>query len=68
MSTYRMLDELGSIAYLMWRTIASAATPPYNYGEFADQCRFVLKLCWFPLLVPTVAYDYRWPRRRRHKG
>jgi hypothetical protein len=32
MRMYRMLDELGSIAYLMGQTIVSAATPPYSYG------------------------------------
>jgi phospholipid/cholesterol/gamma-HCH transport system permease protein len=62
MRAYRMLDELGSIAYLMGRTIVSAATPPYNYGpEFADQCRFILKLCWFPLLVSTIVFGYAAP-------
>jgi phospholipid/cholesterol/gamma-HCH transport system permease protein len=46
----------------MGRTIVSAATPPYSYGpEFADQCRFILKLCWFPLLVSTIVFGYAAP-------
>jgi phospholipid/cholesterol/gamma-HCH transport system permease protein len=41
---------------LTTRTLVSALRPPYPYGEeFIDQFLFVLRLCWFPLLVSTFA-------------
>src|SRR5438105_11866570 len=47
---------------LTGRTIASALRPPYPYGgEFVNQFLFALKLCWFPLLVSTIAFGYGAP-------
>src|SRR3974390_2475025 len=47
---------------LAGRTIVSAGTPPYPYGpEFADQFMFALRLCWFPLLISTIAFGYEAP-------
>ncbi|MBV9356748.1 MAG: ABC transporter permease [Chloroflexi bacterium] len=47
---------------LTGRTIISAARPPYSYGgEFAGQFMFALKLCWFPLLISTIAFGYEAP-------
>ena len=47
---------------LTGKTIVSAVRPPYPYGsEFAGQFMFALKLCWFPLLVSTVAINYGAP-------
>src|SRR5437763_14451594 len=44
------------------KTIYSAIRPPYPYGtEFVQQFMFALKLCWFPLLVSTVAISYGAP-------
>ena len=44
------------------RTIASAVRPPYPYGEeFIGQFLFALQLCWFPLLVSTVAFGFGAP-------
>jgi phospholipid/cholesterol/gamma-HCH transport system permease protein len=38
------------------KTVLSAIRRPYPYGEeFAEQLLFVLKLCWFPLLISTFA-------------
>ena len=38
------------------KTLVSAVRPPYPYGEeLVDQFYFVLKLCWFPLLISTFA-------------
>src|SRR5256714_1235257 len=47
---------------LTGKTIMSALRPPYPYGsEFVGQFLFALKLCWFPLLVSTVAFGYGAP-------
>ena len=47
---------------LTGKTIMSALRPPYPYGgEFVSQFLFALRLCWFPLLVSTVAFGYGAP-------
>ena len=47
---------------LTGKTIVSALKPPYPYGgEFVVQFLFALRLCWFPLLVSTVAFGYAAP-------
>ncbi|MBI4896954.1 MAG: ABC transporter permease [Actinobacteria bacterium] len=47
---------------LTGKTILSALKPPYPYGgEFVQQFLFALKLCWFPLMVATVAFGYGAP-------
>ena len=47
---------------LTGKTITSAIRPPYPYGsEFVGQFLFAMKLCWFPLLISTVAFGYAAP-------
>src|SRR4051794_15174264 len=47
---------------LTGKTIMSAIRPPYPYGtEFVQQFLFALKLCWFPLLISTIAISYGAP-------
>src|SRR6187200_2553475 len=47
---------------LTGKTIMSALRPPYPYGgEFIGQFLFALRLCWFPLLISTVAISYGAP-------
>src|SRR5881397_868172 len=47
---------------LTGKTVLSAVRPPYPYGtEFVQQFLFALKLCWFPLLVSTIAISYGAP-------
>ena len=47
---------------LTGRTIVSAVRPPYPYGgEFVSQFLFALRLCWFPLVVSTIAFGYAAP-------
>ena len=47
---------------LTGKTIVSALRPPYPYGgEFVSQFLFALRLCWFPLLISTVAFGYAAP-------
>jgi phospholipid/cholesterol/gamma-HCH transport system permease protein len=57
-----MLEEVGDMMILTGKTIVSALRPPYPYGgEFVSQFLFALKLCWFPLVVSTVAFGYGAP-------
>src|SRR5579871_6780940 len=47
---------------LTGKTIVAAVRPPYPYGaEFVGQFMFALRLCWFPLLISTVAFGYEAP-------
>jgi phospholipid/cholesterol/gamma-HCH transport system permease protein len=60
--TRGVLEEAGEMMILTGRTIVSAVRPPYPYGaEFVSQFMFALRLCWFPLLVSTVAFGYEAP-------
>ena len=60
--TKNVLEEVGDMMILTGKTIVSALRPPYPYGgEFVSQFLFALKLCWFPLLVSTVAFGYGAP-------
>jgi phospholipid/cholesterol/gamma-HCH transport system permease protein len=57
-----MLEEVGDMMILTGKTVMSALRPPYPYGgEFVIQFLFALRLCWFPLLVSTVAFGYGAP-------
>src|SRR5436309_236858 len=57
-----LLEEVGDMMILTGKTIVSALRPPYPYGgEFVSQFLFALRLCWFPLLVSTVAFGYGAP-------
>ncbi|HEY5045684.1 MAG TPA: ABC transporter permease [Solirubrobacteraceae bacterium] len=54
-----LMEEVGDMMLLTGKTISSALSPPYPYGgEFIWQFLFALRLCWFPLLVSTVALNY----------
>lgn len=56
------LVEIGEMVILTGKTVMSALKPPYPYGgEFVQQFLFALKLCWFPLLIATVAFGYGAP-------
>jgi phospholipid/cholesterol/gamma-HCH transport system permease protein len=57
-----LLEQVGDMMVLTGKTVLSAIRPPYPYGtEFVQQFMFALKLCWFPLLVSTVAINYGAP-------
>ncbi|MTD44393.1 ABC transporter permease [Conexibacter sp. W3-3-2] len=44
---------------LTGKTIVSAVRPPYPYGgEFVSQFLFALRLCWFPMIVASIAFTY----------
>lgn len=58
----KLLEEVGDMMVLTGRTISSTFRPPYPYGgELVDQALFVMRLCWLPLLVSTVAINYGAP-------
>src|ERR1700694_4535594 len=57
-----LLEEIGDMMILTGRTIWSSLRPPYPYGgELVSQFLFALRLCWFPLLISTVALCYAPP-------
>jgi phospholipid/cholesterol/gamma-HCH transport system permease protein len=54
-----LFEVVGDMMILTARTLVSAVRPPYPYGEeFIGQFLFALQLCWFPLLVSTVAFGF----------
>ena len=54
--------EIGEMMILTGRTMLSAVKAPYPYGnEFIGQFLFALQLCWFPMLVSTVAFGFGAP-------
>src|SRR5271155_3315761 len=60
--TRNLIEEVGDMMILTGRTISSALRPPYPYGgELVSQFLFALRLCWFPLLISTVAINYGAP-------
>src|SRR5881409_4187022 len=60
--TKNLLEQVGDMMILTGKTVMSAIRPPYPYGtEFVIQFLFALKLCWFPLLISTVAFGYGAP-------
>jgi phospholipid/cholesterol/gamma-HCH transport system permease protein len=60
--TKNLLEEVGDMMILTGKTVVSALRPPYPYGgEFISQFLFALKLCWFPLLISTIAISYGAP-------
>ena len=57
-----LLEQVGDMMILTGKTIMSALRPPYPYGgEFVNQFLFALRLCWFPLLISTIAFGYGAP-------
>jgi phospholipid/cholesterol/gamma-HCH transport system permease protein len=57
-----LLEQVGDMMVLTGKTVTSAVRPPYPYGtEFVQQFLFALRLCWFPLLISTVAINYGAP-------
>jgi phospholipid/cholesterol/gamma-HCH transport system permease protein len=57
-----LIEEVGDMMILTGKTIWSALRPPYPYGgEFVSQFLFAIRLCWFPLLISTVALCYAAP-------
>ena len=53
------MSDIGDMGILTGRTIVSAVRPPYTYGnEFVYQFLFTLRVCWFPMILASVAFSY----------
>ena len=60
--TKNLLEQVGDMMILTGKTIVSALRPPYPYGnEFVQQFLFMLRLCWLPLMISTIAFGYGAP-------
>ena len=47
---------------LTGKTITATVRPPYPYGgEFIGQFLFALQLCWFPMMISTIAFGFGAP-------
>src|SRR5207253_11229396 len=52
----------GNMMILTGKTMTATVRPPYPYGgEFISQFIFALQLCWFPMLISTVAFGFGAP-------
>lgn len=57
-----LFEQVGDVMILTGRTIVSAVRPPYPYGgEFVGQFLFALQLCWFPMMISTLAFGFGAP-------
>ena len=57
-----LLEQVGDMMILTGKTITSALRPPFPYGiEFVQQFMFLLRLCWLPLTITTIAFGYGAP-------
>jgi phospholipid/cholesterol/gamma-HCH transport system permease protein len=53
------MSDIGDMGVLTGRTMISAVKPPYTYGnEFVYQFIFTLRVCWFPMILASVAFTY----------
>jgi phospholipid/cholesterol/gamma-HCH transport system permease protein len=60
--TRNAIDQTGDMVVLTAKTLVSAVRPPYPYGiEFVQQFVFVLRRCWVPMLISTIAFGYEAP-------
>src|SRR5438067_9839299 len=60
--TKNLLEQVGDMMILTGKTLVSALRPPYPYGnEFVQQFLFMLRLCWLPLMISTIAFGYGAP-------
>jgi phospholipid/cholesterol/gamma-HCH transport system permease protein len=59
--TKSLLEQVGDMMRPAGRLV-SAVRPPYPYGsEFVQQFLFMLRLCWLPLTITTIAFGYGAP-------
>jgi phospholipid/cholesterol/gamma-HCH transport system permease protein len=60
--TKSLLEQVGDMMVLTGKTVVSAVRPPFPYGtEFVQQFLFMLRLCWLPLMITTIAFGYGAP-------
>ena len=57
-----LFEQVGDMMILSSKTLVSAMRPPYPYGgEFIGQFLFALQLCWFPMMISTIAFGFGAP-------
>ena len=57
-----LFEQVGNMVILTSKTLVATVRPPYPYGgEFVSQFLFALRLCWFPMLISTVAVTFGAP-------
>ena len=57
-----LFKQVGNMVILTGKTIVAAIRPPYPYGtEFIGQFLFALQLCWFPMMISTIAFGFGAP-------
>jgi phospholipid/cholesterol/gamma-HCH transport system permease protein len=57
-----LFEQVGDMMILTAKTVTSAIRPPYPYGgEFIGQFLFALQLCWFPMMISTLAFGFGAP-------
>jgi phospholipid/cholesterol/gamma-HCH transport system permease protein len=57
-----LFEQVGNMMILTGKTITSTVRPPFPYGgEFISQFLFALQLCWFPMMISTIAFGFGAP-------
>jgi phospholipid/cholesterol/gamma-HCH transport system permease protein len=57
-----LFEQVGNMMILTGKTITATVKPPYPYGgEFIGQFLFALQLCWFPMMISTIAFGFGAP-------
>src|ERR671933_7683 len=57
-----LFEQVGNMMILTGKTIVATVKPPYPYGgEFISQVIFARQLCWFPLMISTLAFGFGAP-------
>src|ERR687893_777662 len=57
-----LFEQVGDMMILTAKTVVSAIRPPFPYGgEFISQFLFALQLCWFPMMISTLAFGFGAP-------
>jgi phospholipid/cholesterol/gamma-HCH transport system permease protein len=57
-----LFEQVGNMMILTGKTVVATVRPPYPYGgEFVGQFLFALQLCWFPMLISTIAFGFGAP-------
>jgi phospholipid/cholesterol/gamma-HCH transport system permease protein len=57
-----LFEQVGNMVILTGKTLVATVKPPYPYGgEFIGQFLFALQLCWFPMMISTIAFGFGAP-------
>jgi len=57
-----LFEQVGNMVILTGKTMVATVRPPYPYGgEFIGQFLFALQLCWFPMMISTIAFGFGAP-------